>query len=65
LIDCEGLFSVRRTLEDEIKMILVLCAISDFVILNSDLSSSRNINNLFDNLSKIKGKLKGKKLFQS
>ena len=46
-------------------MILVLTAISDFVILNSSVSLNRNINELFDSLKKVKGKLSGKNLFKS
>ena len=34
VIDCEGLFSIRRTIEEELRMVLVTCAVSDLVILN-------------------------------
>ena len=34
LLDCEGLFSVRRSLEEELRIVLVAVSMSDFVILN-------------------------------
>ena len=40
IIDCEGLFSIRRTTEEELRIVLVASAISDLVILN--------INNNYD-----------------
>ena len=34
LLDCEGLFSVRRSLEEELRIVLVAVSMSDLVILN-------------------------------
>ena len=52
LFDCEGLFSSRRALEDETMLLAFLSSISDMTILNQDLTFSRNLNELFLNLSK-------------
>ena len=48
ILDCEGLFSADRSTQDEVKLCLLLTAISDVLILNSDLSSNRNIQGLFE-----------------
>lgn len=64
VLDCEGLFSIARSAAEETKLCLTLSAISDIFIVNQDLSYSRNINTLLNNLSAAVGKLKGRQLFQ-
>ena len=51
IIDCEGLFSLRRTIEEEIKLILVTTAISDLVILNTLNNYDRKFDDFFNKLS--------------
>ncbi|CDW83961.1 UNKNOWN [Stylonychia lemnae] len=64
VMDCEGLFSERRNEDEEIKLCLVLSAISDMMILNQDLSFNRNLNQLFHKFSENVGKIQGNKLFK-
>ena len=64
VLDCEGLFSTRRNNEEEMKMCLALSSISDILIMNQDLSFNRNLTNIFENMQKIVGKLKGRNLFK-
>ncbi|CDW80962.1 UNKNOWN [Stylonychia lemnae] len=64
VMDCEGLFSERRNEDEEIKLCLVLSAISDMMILNQDLSFNRNLNQLFHKFSENAGRIQGDKLFK-
>ena len=48
IIDCEGLFSIRRTMEEEIRLVLVTSAISDLVILNILNNYDRKFEDFFD-----------------
>ena len=65
VIDCEGLFSIRRNTEDELKMILALTSISDILLLNNDLTFNRNLQQMFETIKRVYGKLKSSKLFKS
>ena len=65
VIDCEGLFSIRRNSEDELKMILALTSISDILLLNNDLTFNRNLQQMFETIKRVYGKLKSNKLFKS
>lgn len=40
LLDCEGLFAVHRDLKEEEKLIRVLTSISDYTLLNQNMSMS-------------------------
>ena len=64
VFDCEGLFSTERTIQEEMKLCLLLAALSDVVILNSDLSSSRSIGKLFDEFGLGIERLHGANLFK-
>lgn len=64
VLDCEGLFSIRRNNQEEMKMCLALSSISDILILNQDLSFNRNLVGIFENMQKIIGRLRGKNLFK-
>ena len=44
VFDCEGLFTIERTNQEEMKLCLFLTSLSDLIILNSDLSSGKHIN---------------------
>ena len=63
VFDCEGLFTVERSTQEEIKLCLFLSSLSDILILNSDLSSGKHILNLFDQFSFGVNRLKGENLF--
>lgn len=64
VFDCEGLFTVERSTQEEIKLCLFLSSLSDLIILNSDLSSGKHIKSLFDEFASGVDRLKGKKLFK-
>ncbi|CAF4073362.1 unnamed protein product, partial [Rotaria sp. Silwood1] len=51
VFDCEGLFSKKRTEDEEVKLISFLAAVCDVTILNQDLSFDRNQDHLFILLS--------------
>ena len=59
MLDCEGLFSMKRTIQEEMKMCLLLAAISDVVILNQDLTFNRNLTYLFEKFVEGLDRLKG------
>ena len=50
VLDCESLLSTRRNYMEEEKLCLVLTAVSDYFILNTDISFDRNIPWLFDRM---------------
>jgi hypothetical protein len=64
VLDCEGLFSSRRTETDEMKMCLTLTAISNATILNQDLSFSRYLSHLFQSFSRSVGRLNSSLFFK-
>ncbi|OMJ80154.1 hypothetical protein SteCoe_19648 [Stentor coeruleus] len=64
IFDCEGLFSTERTSQEEMKLCLFLSAMSDVLILNSDLTSNRGFAELFDEFSLSIDRLKGSNLFK-
>jgi hypothetical protein len=64
VFDCEGLFTVERSTQEEIKLCLFLSSLSDIIILNSDLSSGKHIKSLFDEFASGVDRLKGKNLFK-
>ena len=63
IFDCEGLFTVERSTQEEIKLCLFLSSLSDLVILNSDLSSGKHIKSLFDEFASGVDRIRGKKLY--
>lgn len=63
VFDCEGLFTVERSTQEEIKLCLFISSLSDLIILNSDLSSGKHIKGLFDEFAMGVDRLKGKNLF--
>jgi len=64
ILDCEGLFSVERSVQEEIKLCLLLAAIADVTILNQDLTFNRNLSFLFEKFTFGIDRLKGSKLFK-
>ena len=64
VFDCEGLFTVERSTQEEIKLCLFISSLSDLIILNSDLSSGKHIKGLFDEFASGVDRLKGKNLFK-
>jgi len=64
VFDCEGLFTVERSTQEEIKLCLFITSLSDLIILNSDLSSGKHIKGLFDEFASGVDRLKGKNLFK-
>jgi hypothetical protein len=64
VLDCEGLFSIRRNNQEEMKMCLALSSISDILLLNQDLSFNRNLIGIFESMQKVIGRLKGDNLFK-
>ena len=65
IFDCEGLFTIERSTQEEVKLCLFLTSLSDILILNGDLSSAKNVKELFDEFSRGVGRLKGKDLFKA
>ena len=65
IFDCEGLFTIERSTQEEVKLCLFLTSLSDILILNGDLSSAKHIKDLFDEFSRGVGRLKGKDLFKA
>ncbi|CAK92191.1 unnamed protein product (macronuclear) [Paramecium tetraurelia] len=64
ILDCEGLFNGARTDKEEIKMLAFLTAICDITILNSDLTLSRHLDDLFKNLVEASKQLNDQDLFK-
>lgn len=64
VLDCEGLFSIVRSTNEETKLCLALAAVSDVLIINQDLSYNRNLNELMSNLKDNSNKLSGAQLFK-
>lgn len=65
VLDCEGLFSSERTASEEMMMCIFLTALSDELIVNSDLSSSKHLIELFDSIIQGSTRLENReKLFQ-
>jgi len=64
VFDCEGLFSIRRVEMEEIKLCTTLAAVCDILILNQDLTFSRQLSSLFNKFNKSVGRIEGKKLFK-
>ena len=44
IIDCEGLFNVRRILEEELQLVAVCAGISNFTIFNSENNFGRRFD---------------------
>lgn len=52
LLDCEGLFAVHRDLKEEEKLIRVLTSVSDYTLLNQNMSmSNRSLIELLEGIS--------------
>jgi hypothetical protein len=64
VFDCEGLLSMERTLQEEMKLGLFLSAISDVVILNQDLTFHRSLTELFEKFAHAKDRINGSNLFK-
>jgi hypothetical protein len=64
ILDCEGLFSIRRTEIEETKLMTLLSGICDVTILNQDLSFNRYMNKLFNSMSNAVDRINGKDLFK-
>lgn len=65
VIDCEGLFNIRRRLDEEIRLVLAATSISDVTIFNTtNNSDDRNFLGFFERLHSLFKKLKGKNLFK-
>ena len=64
ILDCEGLFTPDRSVQDEMKLCLFLTAVSDVMIINTDLANNRAIFELFSKLSLGIDRLKGENLFK-
>jgi len=64
VMDCEGLFSVERSEQEEIKLCLLLAAIADVTILNQDLTFNRHLSSLLEKFRFGMDRLKGSSLFK-
>lgn len=65
MIDCEGLFNINRSIEEEINLVLTSSSLSDITLLNTKHNlDDRNFIDFFNKLYKISDKLKGSKLFK-
>ena len=63
MIDCEGMFNTKRTLEEETKLALVCSAVSDLTIFSTTNNFDRVFEDFFKYLVSMKKKLKDKNLF--
>ena len=63
VIDCEGMFNTKRTLEEETKLALVCSAVSDLTIFSTTNNFDRVFEEFFRRLSKLINFLKGERLF--
>jgi len=60
IIDCEGLFNIRRTLDEEIKLVLSAISVSDITIFNTNNNiDNRYFKDFFDRLQQIYKRLDG------
>jgi len=64
VLDCEGLFSVERTELEEIKLCVLLSAISDVTILNQDLAMGKYLSDLLEKFERAKNRVSGNNLFK-
>lgn len=64
VFDCEGLFSIERKPQEEMKLCLFLSAISDVVILNQDLTFHRSLTELFEKITHGIDLINGSRLFK-
>jgi hypothetical protein len=65
VLDCEGLLSHIRSTQDEMRMCLVLAAVSDVLIFNTDISGiNQHSQKLFESMNSACGRLKGEGLFK-
>lgn len=65
LIDCERLFNVIRSIEEEVNLVLTSCSLSNITIFNTKNNfDDRNFIEFFERLHNISNKLKGSKLFK-
>ena len=64
VLDSEGLFTVKRSADEQWKISLFLIAISDIIFLKLGLDSNRNIIELFANFSKSDKIFEEKNLFK-
>ena len=47
IIDCEGLFNVRRVIEEELQLVLVCTGISNLTVFNSENNFDRKLDEFF------------------
>ena len=52
VIDCEGLFSIKRVIEEELQLVLVSVGVSDLTIFNSNKNFDRDLKKFFERLTK-------------
>ena len=64
VLDCEGLFSIRRTTLEEVKLCTALAAVTDILILNQDSTFARQTNELMGKFVKAQNRLKGSNIFK-
>lgn len=64
VLDCEGLFSVQRSKQEEMKMCLFLIAICDTLFLNIGLNADRLLIELFSTFASCVDRLRGSNLFK-
>jgi len=64
VMDCEGLFSLHRNGQEEMKLLLTLAAVSNVLLVNQDMTFSRHLNSLFESFERSVNRLKGSRLFR-
>lgn len=64
ILDCEGLFSVERSELEEVKLCVLLSAISDVTILNQDLAMGKYLSALLEKFERAKNRVSGNNLFK-
>ena len=63
-LDCEGLFSIERSEQEEMKLCLFMSAISDVTIVNVDQNVSKHLTDFLDKFTNASSRLQGTNLFK-
>lgn len=63
-LDCEGLFSIERSEQEEMKLCLFISAISDVTIVNVDQNVSKHLTDFLDKFTSASSRLQGANLFK-
>jgi hypothetical protein len=63
-LDCEGLFSIERSEQEEMKLCLFISAISDVTIVNVDQNVSKHLTDFLDKFTSAASRLQGTNLFK-